>query len=101
MVKEVSFRERKSFDKLAAHPLQSWAWGEFREKTGVAVVRLGRYQKNKLVETAQITIHKVPRLPFAIGYWPKGVVPSKMMLSEVKRLLRDRRVIMVKLEPNE
>ncbi len=101
MVKEVSFRERKSFDKLAAHPLQSWAWGEFREKTGVSVIRLGRYQKGKLMETAQVTVHRIPHLPFSIGYWPKGVIPSRLMVEEVKKELRNRGVIMVKLEPNE
>ncbi len=101
MVKEVSSRERKSFDKLAAHPLQSWAWGEFREKTGVAVIRLGRYQKNKLVETAQVTIHPIPHLPWKIGYWPKGVVPSKLMVEVVKKELQKRNALMVKLEPNE
>jgi lipid II:glycine glycyltransferase (peptidoglycan interpeptide bridge formation enzyme) len=101
MVKEVSFRERKSFDKLAAHPLQSWAWGEFREKTGVEVIRLGRYQKNKLVETAQVTIHPIPYLPWKVGYWPKGVIPSKLMVEAVKKELQKRKALMVKLEPNE
>jgi len=101
MVKEVSLRERKSFDKLAVHPLQSWAWGEFREKTGVAVIRLGRYQKDKLVETAQVTVHPIPHLPWKIGYWPKGVVPSKLMVEAVKKELRKRNALMVKLEPNE
>jgi len=100
MIREVSIRQRAGFDKLAAHPLQSWAWGEFREKTGVAVLRLGRYQKGRLLETAQVTIHKVPHLPFSIGYWPKGVVPSKLMVEAVKKELRKRKTIMVKLEPN-
>ena len=63
MIKEVGIRQRASFDRLAAHPLQSWAWGDFREKTEVAVLRLGRYQKGRLVETAQVTIHPIPRLP--------------------------------------
>src|SRR3989338_2464906 len=98
MIKEVRFRERRSFDKLAAHPLQSWAWGEFREKTGVAVIRLGRYQKSRLVETAQVTIHPIPHLPFSIGYWPKGGVPSKVMVEAVKKELQKRRAIMVKLD---
>src|SRR3989304_778645 len=101
MIKEVSSRERKSFDKLAAHPLQSWAWGEFREKTRVAGIRLGRYQKNKLVETAQVTVHPIPNLPWTIGYWPKGVIPSQLMVEAVKKELRRRRALMVKLEPNE
>jgi|CXWL01.1.fsa_nt_gi lipid II:glycine glycyltransferase (peptidoglycan interpeptide bridge formation enzyme) len=113
MVREVGSRERKTFDKLAAHPLQSWEWGEFREKTGVAVLRLGRYTTptshrksgatkgtSKLVETAQVTIHKIPHLPWKIGYWPKGALPSKVMVEEVKRELRKQGSLMVKLEPN-
>ena len=101
MIKEVSVKERKNFDRLAAHPLQSWAWGEFREKTGVAVIRLGRYQKSKLIETAQVTVHPIPHLPWKIGYWPKGVVPSRLIVEAVKKELRKRNAIMVKLEPNE
>lgn len=101
MIKEVSQREKKSFDKLAAHPLQSFEWGEFREKTGLEVVRLGRYQKGRLVETAQVTVHKIPHLPWRIGYWPKGVIPSKVMIEAVKKELQKRKAIMVKLEPNE
>ncbi|HLE49712.1 MAG TPA: peptidoglycan bridge formation glycyltransferase FemA/FemB family protein [Patescibacteria group bacterium] len=100
MIKEVGIRQRASFDRLAAHPLQSWAWGDFREKTGVAVLRLGRYQKGRLVETAQVTIHPIPRLPWKIGYWPKGVVPSKLMVEAVKKELRKRKTVLVKLEPN-
>lgn len=101
MIREVGEKERKRFDELAAHPLQSWAWGEFREKTEVKVMRFGRYQKDELIETAQVTVHPIPHLPWKIGYWPKGVIPSKEMLVAVKEKLKDEKVIMVKLEPNE
>ncbi len=100
MIKEVSSRERNSFDKLAAHPLQSFAWGEFREKTGAEVLRLGRTSNRRLVETAQVTLHKIPHFPWKIGYWPKGVMPSKEMAEAVKKEARKRGVIMVKMEPN-
>jgi len=100
MIREVSEREMVSFNHLAAHPMQSWEWGKFREKTGVSVLRLGRYEKRKLIETAQVTLHKIPKLPFKIGYWPKGVIPSKEIAEAVKRELRNHKVIMVKLEPN-
>ncbi|MBI1872119.1 peptidoglycan bridge formation glycyltransferase FemA/FemB family protein [Candidatus Collierbacteria bacterium] len=100
MVREVTEREKKNFNKLAAHPLQSWEWGRFREKTGVQILRLGRYEKRKLVETAQITFHKIPHLPFSIGYWPKGVLPSSQTLETIKKEAKNRRVVMVKIEPN-
>lgn len=101
VIKEISKKEGVAFDRLAAHPLQSWAWGEFREKTGAGVTRLGRYEKRKLVETAQVTWHQIPHLPWRIGYWPKGVIPSKTMLAAVKERAKKEGAIMVKLEPNE
>lgn len=100
MVREVNGREKRTFDKLAVHPLQSWAWGEFREKTGATVLRLGRYEKGKLVESAQVTLHKIPHLPWKIGYWPKGSWPTSQMIEAVKHEAKKRKVVMVKLEPN-
>ena len=100
VIKEISKKERKSFDRLAAHPLQSFAWGEFRDKTGATVLRLGRTSNRRLVETAQITLHKIPHLPWKIGYWPKGVLPSKEMAEAIKKEARKNGAIMIKLEPN-
>ena len=112
MIRQIEETERKEFDKLAAHPLQSWEWGAFREKTGVGVSRLGRYEnstspqgatkstKLRLVETAQVTWHKMPGTPMYIGYWPKGGMPSEEMGTAVKSEAKNRRAIMVKLEPN-
>lgn len=101
MVREVTEREKKNFNKLAAHPLQTWEWGSFREKTGVMLARLGRYQKGKLVETAQVTFHRIPYLPWKVGYWPKGIMPSGEIAEAVKKEARNQRAVMVKLEPNE
>lgn len=100
MVKLVPQQDQKHFDKLAPHVMQAWAWGEFREKTGVQVLRLGRYEKDKLVETAQITVHRIPHTSFKIGYWPKGNIPSNEMLEAVLRYTKDLNVVLVKMEPN-
>ena len=53
------------------HPLQAKEWGEFREKTGVKVIR-----ENNL----QLTIHPIPHTKYDIGYLPKGPLPTKKML---------------------
>lgn len=100
MIREITENERKEFDKLAIHPLQSWAWGEFRKKTGVSVLRLGRYINEKLAETAQITFHPIPKLPWRVGYWPKGIIPSPEMMKAVITESRKRKAILVKMEPN-
>lgn len=104
VIQPVPVSDKKAFDKLAQHPLQSWAWGEFRQQTGIKVVRLGRYDKNILVETAQITFHPLPKLPplggRTVGYWPKGGIPSREMLEKVKEVAADNRALLVKIEPN-
>lgn len=92
--------DKKEFNLLARHPLQSWEWGEFRQKTGIEVIRLGRYKNDKLVETAQITIHQLPFTKYTIGYFPKGNIPSKAMLKRLYESGKEYRCIFIKLEPN-
>ena len=100
MIKTVEPKDKKQFDRLAVHPLQSWEWGEFRLKTGIEVVRLGRYEKDKLTETAQITFHPVPFASLTIGYFPKGKIPSFEMLEKLMELGKKKNAILIKLEPD-
>lgn len=89
-----------TFDKMAIHPMQTSAWGEFRKKTGVEVSRFTKTRNHKIVETAQVTWHKIPHMPWSIGYWPKGAVPSTDMAMAVLDEARKRSALMVKIEPN-
>src|SRR3972149_412966 len=34
MIREVSPKDKNAYDKLVTHVIQSWEWGEFREKRG-------------------------------------------------------------------
>lgn len=100
MWKNITEKERKEFNKLASHPLQSYEWGEFRKKTGVTVVRKGYFEKGKLTQTLQLTIHKIPHTMWTIGYFPKGVLPTKEMVNELKNIGKTRNCIFIQLEPN-
>lgn len=100
IITTVQFKDKERFNRLALHPLQSWEWGEFRKKTGIEVVRLGKYDKEKLVETAQLTIHWIPFTSWTIGYLPKGGIPSCEMLNKLVEIGRQYRCIFIKLEPN-
>lgn len=100
MIRKIKVQEKESFNALAAHPLQSWEWGEFRIKTGIEVIRLGRFENKKLKETAQITIHPIPFTSYKIGYFPKGNIPSVEMLKEMRQLGNRENLIFIKLEPN-
>lgn len=92
--------EKKLFNKAVNHPLQSYEWGEFRAKTGIKVIR--RIQKNAdgTVNGFTLTIHPIPKTPFTIGYLPKGTLPDKALLAELKRIGRQNHCIFIQLEPN-
>jgi lipid II:glycine glycyltransferase (peptidoglycan interpeptide bridge formation enzyme) len=86
--------DKDAYNKKVTHPMQSWEWGEFREQTGIKVVR-------KLSSCAfSVTIHKIPHTNLAIGYVPKSVMPDKTMLEELKVIGQENRCIFIKLEPN-
>lgn len=73
------------------HPLQSVEWGEFRKKTGVKVIN-----ENGLL----LTIHSVPKTRYTIGYLPKGPLPTRNMLGELKEIGRRENCVFIQLEPN-
>jgi len=100
VVREVTEKERKAYDKVVSHVIQSWEWGEFRKKTGVEVVRLGEFEGNKLKKAYQFTIHSVPYIKQKIGYLPKGPMPSRSMVDGLSSIAKQRNIAYIKLEPD-
>jgi len=82
------------------HPLQSWSWGEFREKTDVVIERIGLYKKNDLVAAWQISFHKIPHSDFTIGYFPKGPIPDNLMVKTLIDYGHKHNAIFIQFEPN-
>jgi len=78
-------------NEFTLHPLQSSEWGEFRQKTGIKVIK---------INDMQMTIHQIPHTPWTIGYIPKGPLPTVNMISELKRIGRKEKCIFIQLEPN-
>ncbi len=76
---------------LSNHPLQSFEWGKFRKKTGIKVIQKSGFQ---------LTIHKIPHLPWTIGYVPKSQLPTKEIISELEKIGREEKCIFIQLEPN-
>jgi lipid II:glycine glycyltransferase (peptidoglycan interpeptide bridge formation enzyme) len=89
-----------TWDTIVSHPLQSWAWGEFRKKTGIDVVRIGVFEDATLVDGWQITFHSLPHLPFTIGYFPKGPTPNQHMIKALTDLGKKKNALFIQLEPN-
>lgn len=75
---------------MAIHPLQSRAWGDFREKMGIKVVQEGGLQ---------VTIHPIPYTPWTIGYLPKGPLPDSQQVATLATIAREHRCVYIKCEP--
>ncbi|KKQ53363.1 hypothetical protein A2865_03805 [Candidatus Woesebacteria bacterium RIFCSPHIGHO2_01_FULL_39_17] len=100
VVKQVTEKNKKSFNEVAVHPLQTWEWGEFREKAGNKVVRLGVFDGYKLTDAVQVIFSKIPHTNYKIGTVIKGQKPTVEIIKELKKLGNEERAIFIKLEPN-
>ncbi len=94
--------EENAFDfNLAVnHPLQTFEWGKFRKKTGLEVYRRAVLENNKITNAYQITAHKTPNFPYLIGYFPKGDMPSKEVIEDLKEIGKKNFISFIQLEPN-
>lgn len=94
---DVDKKDKEKFNKSVTHPLQSWQWGEFRESTGIQVVR----RASADFESAySMTLHKVPKLPYHIGYIPKCIFPNKEVLEDIYNQGKKLNCVYIQLEPN-
>ena len=99
-IRTISPEQHQDFDLVVTHPLQTYEWGNFREKTGVKVIRRGFFEGEKLIGGFQLTIHKIPNTPFTIGYLPKGENPTQQLIEELKEIGKEEQCIFIQLEPN-
>lgn len=97
---DVNEKERKLFDSLATHPLQSYAWGQFRKATHISVVRKILLDDKKPTASIQLTIHRIPHTPWNIGYFPKGTIPTKDIITALQKIGKENNCIFIQLEPN-
>jgi lipid II:glycine glycyltransferase (peptidoglycan interpeptide bridge formation enzyme) len=96
----VSSDNSLDYNAIVSHPLQSFEWGEFREKTGVQVIRRGKFDGDKLIDGFTLTIHGVPHTKLTIGYLPKGKMPDEETLEELRKIGKENNCIFIQLEPN-
>lgn len=102
IVREILNKEKINYNQLVNHPLQSWEWGDFRQRTGVETVRLGEFEKNRLIKAYQLTIHPLPlaKLNLKLIYFPKGPRPDKTMLAALTDLGKDKNAVFIRMEPD-
>jgi lipid II:glycine glycyltransferase (peptidoglycan interpeptide bridge formation enzyme) len=100
LIRPIRQEEKELFNKVVRHPLQSWEWGQFREKTGLEVERIGFFDKGKLVNGIEITFHPIPVIGKTAGYIPKGFMPDEEQLGALTQIGKQHNAVFIKLEPN-
>ncbi|MEP7167691.1 MAG: peptidoglycan bridge formation glycyltransferase FemA/FemB family protein [Candidatus Woesebacteria bacterium] len=100
IVRSIEPEDKALFDSTVSHPLQSFAWGEFRKKTGTVVERIGVFDEGKLTSGFQVSFHPLPFGPYTAGYFPKGLLPDERMFAILKDLGKRHNALFIKLEPN-
>jgi lipid II:glycine glycyltransferase (peptidoglycan interpeptide bridge formation enzyme) len=86
--------DQKTFDKSVIHPVQSWAWGEFRKKQGSIVERFVVDQKGYLV-----LFSKLPLLNKTVGILTQSQPINKKVVDKLKNLGKKHNAIFIKVEP--
>lgn len=89
----------KVWDSHVSHPLQSYAWGEFRKAMGVTVIRIIGKQNDTIISCVQLTFHRIPKTHWTIGYFPKGPPPDNHMIHYLHKVGQKLHALCIQLEP--
>lgn len=100
VIRPITASEHEAFDAAVSHPLQSYAWGEFRAQTGMQVERVAVFESAKITQAFQITFHPVPHTNFTIGYLPRGSMPDETLFNALIDMGKKRNALFIKMEPN-
>lgn len=98
-IREVTENEKQAFDEVVHHPVQSWEWGEFRQQMGNKVIRLGKFDGDKLLEGYTLTLHKIPKTKYFLAMCTQCPLPSQEVLDALKELAKRENLIFIRLEP--
>ena len=86
--------------------MQSYEWGEFKERLGWKVIRLAAFQQGQITGVAQLLIRRAPLGLFSMGYVPRGPLvnwedkaAATALLERLHEVARQHRVLFVRIEP--
>lgn len=92
--------EKKDYNRLVRHPIQTWEWGDFQIAEGHKIYRMGVFEDNKMVSAYTISFHTIPKTKYSIGTILRGPKIDTEMLKNVKKIALDEKAIFVKFEPD-
>lgn len=93
-------KDKSAYNQVVTHLMQSWQWGEFRQKLGTPIERYGIYDNDKLVSAFTISFHQIPLLGWFVGYLPKGPFPDSRLANALSRIASQKHCAFIKIEPD-
>lgn len=99
ITREIKESEKNQYNQLVNHPLQAWEWGEFRQKMGQEIIRLGIFDGQKITAGYQITLSRLPKIPYTVGSLLRGPMPDELMINSLKKIGQEKGAIFIKMEP--
>src|SRR5713226_3687314 len=99
-LREITDKEKKIYNSLVTHVMQSWEWGQARKALGTHLKRYGIYQKDKLTVAFQLSFHPIPFTKSFVGYLPKGPLPDKRLADALVQIGHKEHCAFIKVEPN-
>jgi lipid II:glycine glycyltransferase (peptidoglycan interpeptide bridge formation enzyme) len=91
---------KADFNSNVEHVICSWQWGIFRQKEGKKVLRIAKFQNNKLTDGFQLTFHPVPFFNTSIGFLPKSNLPDVETLNFLTKIGKENNAAFIRIEPN-
>jgi lipid II:glycine glycyltransferase (peptidoglycan interpeptide bridge formation enzyme) len=86
--------------------MQSYEWGEFKERLGWKAIRLAAKQRGQISGVAQLLIKRIPLGLFSVGYIPRGPVvnwedriTTTALLEGLHQVAREHRALFLRIEP--
>ncbi len=97
-------------ESLAGEPafalLQSWEWGEFKERLGWRAYRVAAERDGRIVAGAQLLVRRLPLGLASLAYVPRGPTGAwldppvaRALLGELRRVARRERAVFLRVEP--
>lgn len=99
-LRELTDKDKKDYNKLVTHVIQSWEWGDFRESLGLPLLRYGIFQDDKMTRAFQLTLHKIPFTKKYVGYLPKGPAPDQELSDALEIVGKKHNCAFIKIEPD-
>lgn len=100
LIREILPDDKENYNSVVSHITQSFEWGEFKERVGTKILRLGKFDESKLLYGFQMTLHHVPGLNYKIGYLPRIDHIDSEILETLIKFGIENNCLFIKIEPN-